>query len=1030
MYSFYGGQKGKDFRITKIFPNRSAGLLQDLQARWYSPVNVGDYVFINYGDIAEQDKFITNENGVSDEVQSNYSKNLDIDLKRCGKSYNNSIWQKIYIDENKQVSPDFPDSEENVFVFINFDEVEPIDASLTSKNLGYYGQEIKTDLITGEIYYIEMDEQGNIVYDEHGNPNHISAEGLQIPGYSLKETSQIYSEENYGFGYRLICCLTGQTPRIQVYHQTIDIDDGDPYVTLDLSNLEKPKIKFYLHKAQTFNEYVSTIILNPLEYPDANIITDGTVSSIRFRKGDIISKQFQPQIDVYEREWVLDNGQYAYYNKIGQKVIVDSISKVNNSDIFNIEDYAIKMANEDWYVTNTLPVTLTFNVEATLQNPVLEFELPRAVRFFNGYLFGQGNIGGMPFYIANETLWNRQQKYTLTYEKLNCVYNIALATTSAINISELTKNNYKYLLVDKFTTNFIANVEKNKVLIPYYNNDKSLLDILANATADTLIPWNVYGIEKANMNNNETVLDFIQRVYENLEHNVNTITQYQNGDIVNLHDLTWGLYGLIPENSYEGLLDKNTKQIYLENYVDGLINPGSMVPLLSLIDTYTPLLDFKGTILDIFNTKDTNEYYFKPTHGMYFQNLAINFGWVKYAYYYLISEALPGDIYIHNPTGRLYSITEVINTDNGFENSSISVIYSGILTAPAPEIEQTIQPTFIKDEDGNYIHNQINIRDNLLIASNNEGQREQYIFDIPASPEFQTSNESIINELPPEVVKTIVENEDGTDGIYNLHFKLPRAVHIYSDDYLPETGEITGFNDNGDGNPITTISDSNDNLSKGDIYIHTAYIKDPPGYDLSDNHRGYVYIYNGDGTWTRQGSILGPIGVPEPVNRIILQAVYSGQDEGTYSIVNENNETNTYTYWVNINDILTEEKLTNLVSIITADWQIPEPGQGPSVGKTYPKSYYGEMTQVLVLTALAKVDDEVTTDTIENDLQPEATYWAQWNNDQKKWYLTIMTSVGSWLSNNYIEDDIAAKSMTYSAYYLNSVLQWDTENYY
>ena len=87
------------------------------------------------------------------------------------------------------------------------------------------------------------------------------------------------------------------------------------------------------------------------------------------------------------------------------------------------------------------------------------------------------------------------------------------------------------------------------------------------------------------------------------------------------------------------------------------------------------------------------------------------------------------------------------------------------------------------------------------------------------------------------------------------------------------------------------------------------------------------------------------------------------------------------------------------------------------------------MTQVLVLTALAKIDDE-TTDTVENDLQPEATYWAQWNNDQKKWYLTIMTSVGSWLSNNYIKDDIAAKSMTYSAYYLNSVLQWDTENYY
>jgi hypothetical protein len=30
MYSFYGGQKGQDFRITHIFPNRSEGLLKDL----------------------------------------------------------------------------------------------------------------------------------------------------------------------------------------------------------------------------------------------------------------------------------------------------------------------------------------------------------------------------------------------------------------------------------------------------------------------------------------------------------------------------------------------------------------------------------------------------------------------------------------------------------------------------------------------------------------------------------------------------------------------------------------------------------------------------------------------------------------------------------------------------------------------------------------------------------------------------------------------------------------------------------------
>jgi hypothetical protein len=51
------------------------------------------------------------------------------------------------------VSPDFPDSEENVFVFVNFDEAESVDPSLSTKDLGYYGQEIKTNSITGEIEY-------------------------------------------------------------------------------------------------------------------------------------------------------------------------------------------------------------------------------------------------------------------------------------------------------------------------------------------------------------------------------------------------------------------------------------------------------------------------------------------------------------------------------------------------------------------------------------------------------------------------------------------------------------------------------------------------------------------------------------------------------------------------------------------------------------------------------------------------------------------------------------------------------------
>jgi hypothetical protein len=50
---------------------------------------------------------------------------------------------------------------------------------------------------------------------------------------------------------------------------------------------------------------------------------------------------------------------------------------------------------------------------------------------------------------------------------------------------------------------------------------------------------------------------------------------------------------------------------------------------------------------------------------------------------------MPGDIYIHIPTGRLYQFQEILINDD-VKNSSMTVLYLGALTAPAPEIEQTL----------------------------------------------------------------------------------------------------------------------------------------------------------------------------------------------------------------------------------------------------------------------------------------------------------------------------------------------------
>lgn len=210
MYSFYGGQKGQDFKITRIFSNRAIDMVGDLQMRWTSPVNVGDYIFINYGDPS-----------FMNEETSNYNTNLQIDLKASGKSFTNSLWQKIYVDRNLTVSPEFPENDNNIYVFLNLDESNT---------------------------------------EEYGN--------------SLQEVSDIESEECFGFGYRLIACVTGVTPRIQVFHSVIDIEDGDPYVTLDLTNPDTPKIKFYLQRGQRIEDVYKNIV-GSQEEPNVYLYTDG-----------------------------------------------------------------------------------------------------------------------------------------------------------------------------------------------------------------------------------------------------------------------------------------------------------------------------------------------------------------------------------------------------------------------------------------------------------------------------------------------------------------------------------------------------------------------------------------------------------------------------------------------------------------------------------------------------------------------------------------------------------------------------------
>lgn len=94
--SFYGGNQGKDFKISKIFRSK-VDLLKDLSMRWQSPVNVSDLVLISYGLPAHAD-MNTND--------SEFLANKEKDETAYSLTYNSTLWMKIYTESDVRTAED------------------------------------------------------------------------------------------------------------------------------------------------------------------------------------------------------------------------------------------------------------------------------------------------------------------------------------------------------------------------------------------------------------------------------------------------------------------------------------------------------------------------------------------------------------------------------------------------------------------------------------------------------------------------------------------------------------------------------------------------------------------------------------------------------------------------------------------------------------------------------------------------------------------------------------------------------------
>lgn len=192
MYSFYGGQPGKDFKISATVGNKKE-LVSDLSKRWVSNIMPGEYVLVSYGSYGIKDT----------ETDTQYQKNYEIDKAAYGLSYNSTLWEKIYYEPTAE-------------------DLENL------KNTGY---EVKFDNYSGNIK----------ITDTEGVTKNIN--GVECIFYS----------NDYGLGYKLISAFGGSTPQIRVKNPSIVLGPlEEPDVTINSEDINNPELTFSLPRAVQF----------------------------------------------------------------------------------------------------------------------------------------------------------------------------------------------------------------------------------------------------------------------------------------------------------------------------------------------------------------------------------------------------------------------------------------------------------------------------------------------------------------------------------------------------------------------------------------------------------------------------------------------------------------------------------------------------------------------------------------------------------------------------------------------------------
>ena len=321
MYSFYGGRKGQDFSIAMVFSTR-VEMETDLTKGWTSPIPVTSYVMISYGLPSDP----------------NYATYRDQDIEAYGVSYNSTLWQKIY----------------------NEDE------DMTANGLSY--QLIAS--LTGNTPRISIDKPITVL------------DADEDPDVDINSTNPDD------------VVVTFKLPQGQVITQatTTPIDaDQNPSVDMDVSNINQPILEFQLPVAQQIQQG-NTDVLNANENPSFEIDSSNInqpILSFKLPQSQVMAEpdliigapNANPAISWDESNinspritFTLPQAvEFFYGDLLGERTEGTYELTDASFENYNVGDYYINAATGFIYlITQKNGNTCTFQYVASIQQPLPE----------------------------------------------------------------------------------------------------------------------------------------------------------------------------------------------------------------------------------------------------------------------------------------------------------------------------------------------------------------------------------------------------------------------------------------------------------------------------------------------------------------------------------------------------------------------------------------------------------------------------------------------------------------------------------